>query len=117
MPDKDNFGAVLQPVVIDRAAFNQGRNAQYDPHISHSHTMDAIVARGPHAVAQAMTVRRLTPRECERLQGFPDDWTLIPWRKKSAEDCPDGPRYRALGNSMAVNCMEWIGQRIAEIDK
>jgi DNA (cytosine-5)-methyltransferase 1 len=60
-----------------------------------------------------MTVRRLTPRECERLQGFPDDYTLIPWRKKQAEDCPDGPRYKALGNSMAVNCMAWIGERIA----
>jgi DNA (cytosine-5)-methyltransferase 1 len=60
-----------------------------------------------------MTVRRLTPRECERLQGFPDDWTLIPWRKRDASDCPDGPRYKALGNSMAVNCMEWIGERIA----
>jgi DNA (cytosine-5)-methyltransferase 1 len=60
-----------------------------------------------------MTVRRLTPRECERLQGFPDDWTLIPWRKREAIDCPDGPRYKALGNSMAVNCMEWIGERIA----
>jgi DNA (cytosine-5)-methyltransferase 1 len=60
-----------------------------------------------------MTVRRLSPRECERLQGFPDDWTLIPWRKKQAEDCPDGPRYKALGNSMAVNCMAWIGERIA----
>ena len=65
------------------------------------------------AVAQAMTVRRLTPRECERLQGFPDDWTLIPWRGKPAEQCPDGPRYKALGNSMAVNCMAWIGERIA----
>jgi DNA (cytosine-5)-methyltransferase 1 len=65
------------------------------------------------AVAQAMTVRRLTPRECERLQGFPDDYTAIPWRKKPAEDCPDGPRYKALGNSMAVNCMAWIGERIA----
>jgi len=70
----------------------------------------------PPAVAQAMTVRRLTPRECERLQGFPDDWTLIPWRKKSANECPDGPRYRALGNSMAVNCMEWIGQRIVDYE-
>jgi DNA (cytosine-5)-methyltransferase 1 len=60
-----------------------------------------------------MTVRRLTPRECERLQAFPDDYTLIPWRKKSADQCPDGPRYKALGNSMAVNCMEWIGERIA----
>jgi DNA (cytosine-5)-methyltransferase 1 len=65
---------------------------------------------------QAMTVRRLTPRECERLQGFPDDYTLIPWRKKQAEDCPDGPRYKALGNSMAVNCMAWIGERIAALE-
>jgi len=67
------------------------------------------------AVAQAMTVRRLTPRECERLQGFPDDWTLIPWRGKAAEQCPDGPRYKALGNSMACNCMAWIGERIAAV--
>lgn len=62
--------------------------------------------------ASTMTVRRLTPRECERLQGFPDDWTLIPWRGKPAEECPDGPRYKALGNSMACNCMAWIGERI-----
>nr|WP_304736543.1 DNA cytosine methyltransferase [uncultured Desulfovibrio sp.] len=57
-------------------------------------------------------VRRLTPRECERLQGFPDDYTLIPYRGKPAADCPDAPRYRALGNSMAVPVMRWIGQRI-----
>jgi site-specific DNA-cytosine methylase len=69
--------------------------------------------RGTPLIPQAMTVRRLTPRECERLQGFPDDYTLIPWRKKQAEDCPDGPRYKALGNSMACNCMAWIGERIA----
>ncbi len=68
----------------------------------------------PPAVAQAMTVRRLTPVECERLQGFPDDWTLIPWRGKPAEQCPDGPRYKALGNSMACNCMAWIGEQIAK---
>ncbi len=68
----------------------------------------------PPAVAQAMTVRRLTPVECERLQGFPDNWTLIPWRKKPAEECPDGPRYKALGNSMACNCMAWIGEQIAK---
>ena len=65
----------------------------------------------------AMTVRRLTPRECERLQGFPDDWTMIPWRKKTAEDCPDGPRYKALGNSMAVNVMAWIGERIDNYER
>jgi DNA (cytosine-5)-methyltransferase 1 len=63
------------------------------------------------------SVRRLTPRECERLQGFPDDHTLIPWRGKPAENCPDGPRYKALGNSMAVPVMAWIGQRIETISK
>ena len=58
-------------------------------------------------------VRRLTPRECERLQGFPDDYTLIPYRKGQVAD---GPRYKALGNSMAVPVMAWIGQRIAAVD-
>ncbi len=64
-----------------------------------------------HGVAYS-TVRRLTPRECERLQGFPDDWTKIPWRGKPAEDCPDGNRYKACGNSMAVPVMRWMGERI-----
>jgi DNA (cytosine-5)-methyltransferase 1 len=215
---------VIAPVVIDRAAFNQGQNAQYKPHIEHSETMDSLVARGPHAVAfqtselrltgklteksvcptlkantkagdtevkvvlyenhpndsrvtgphdvapscvsrygtgggnvplvqeavavdtynhalqekavpirstasdichtggvinpaDRMAVRRLTPRECERLQGFNDDHTLIPWRNKPADQCPDGPRYKALGNSMAVPCMAWIGKRIDAVEK
>jgi DNA (cytosine-5)-methyltransferase 1 len=60
-------------------------------------------------------VRRLTPTECERLQGFPDDYTAIPWRGKPDDQCPDGPRYRALGNSMAVHVMRWIGSRIDKI--
>jgi DNA (cytosine-5)-methyltransferase 1 len=64
----------------------------------------------------AMTVRRLTPVECERLQGFPDDYTRIPWKKKTAEECPDGPRYKALGNSMACNVMRWIGRRIEVVE-
>ena len=68
-------------------------------------------------VANDMAVRRLTPRECERLQGFPDDYTLIPYRGKDAADCPDGPRYKALGNSMAVNVMRWIGARIDLFEK
>ena len=67
-------------------------------------------------VAQPWAVRRLTPRECERLQGFPDDFTAIPWRNKPADQCPDGPRYKALGNSWAVNCAEWIGERISLVD-
>ena len=57
-------------------------------------------------------VRRLTPRETERLQGFKDDYTLIPWRGKPAEECPDGPRYKAIGNSKAVPVVRWIGMRI-----
>jgi site-specific DNA-cytosine methylase len=67
---------------------------------------------GVPTVLASMAVRRLTPRECERLQGFQDDHTLIPWRGKPAAECPDGPRYKALGNSMAVPCMRWIGERI-----
>ena len=189
MPDKDNFGAVLQPVPIQdgreinkqqngigvgkpgdpaytldttgaQSVYTKAKRAQSDtddetwvegevnPTLSLFDCGDVrattiaiqgnLIGRdkgGPqgvgastdevmytmtkadvHGVAQAMTVRRLTPRECERLQGFPDDYTLIPWRKKAAADCPDGPRYKALGNSMAVNCMEWIGERIAAFE-
>lgn len=57
-------------------------------------------------------VRRLTPRECERLMGMPDDWTRVPYRGRSADECPDTPRYKAIGNSMAVPVMRWIGERI-----
>ena len=59
-----------------------------------------------------MAVRRLTPVECERLQGFPDGYTAIPWKKKPAAECPDGPRYKALGNSWAVPVVRWIFRRI-----
>ncbi|EAQ5932269.1 Dam family site-specific DNA-(adenine-N6)-methyltransferase [Salmonella enterica] len=69
---------------------------------------------GVGAVGWGMQVRRLTPVECERLQGFPDNHTLISWRGKDAADCPDGQRYKAIGNSMAVPVMRWIGGRIAE---
>jgi DNA (cytosine-5)-methyltransferase 1 len=69
---------------------------------------------GTNAV-QNMAVRRLTPVECERLQGFPDNYTNIPWRNKP--ESPDGPRYKSLGNSMAVPVMKWIGQRIKMVDE
>lgn len=62
-------------------------------------------------------VRRLTPVECERLQGFPDGWTRVPYRGRPAEECPDTPRYRAIGNSMAVPFMRWIGKRIQDADE
>ena len=69
----------------------------------------------PH-VLTAMQVRRMTPTEAERLMGFPDGYTAIPWRKKPASECPDGPRYKSLGNSWAVNCARWIGERIEAVE-
>jgi DNA (cytosine-5)-methyltransferase 1 len=207
------------PIILDRAAFNQGENAQYKFRAEHSETMDSLVARGPHAVLQptiihgtqdpcvsdiafaqgrnnggenvliqavgtdlyngnitgdvaatmgtpgsssnasgptvmqpvgafkpgqsakahsigyesemaptleagsggnnkpavhvGMAVRRLTPVECERLQGFGDNYTDI---KSKGKPTPDGPRYKALGNSMAVPVMAWIGKRIQEVE-
>ena len=72
-----------------------------------------VNSAGPQ-IMTSMAVRRLTPRECERLMGFPDGYTAIPWRKKPASECPDGPRYKALGNSWAVPCVRWIGRRIQQ---
>jgi DNA (cytosine-5)-methyltransferase 1 len=78
-------------------------------------TLRANMGDNQTAVASTMAVRRLTPIECERLQGFPDNHTNIPWRKK--DESPDGPRYKAMGNSMAVPVMHWIGQRIEQVEK
>lgn len=97
---------VLAPVAVRE--ISQTITSNYGKQVDSSDT-----ALGPNVVFPTMQVRRLTPRECERLQGFPDDYTLIPWRKKPAEDCPDGPRYKALGNSWAVPNVRWIGWRIA----
>ena len=80
--------------------------------------------QGYPAVRQSQTkaldathvVRRLTPTECERLQGFPDGWTQIPYKGKPAEECPQTHRYKALGNSMAVPVMQWLGMRIQAVD-
>jgi DNA (cytosine-5)-methyltransferase 1 len=68
--------------------------------------------RGDSPIVHQSSVRRLTPVECERLQGFPGNYTNIPWRK--SDESPDGLRYKALGNSMAVPVMKWIGERIAK---
>ena len=91
-----------------------------DIHVTDAHvskTIDASASnpamhQGGSAIVQAMAVRRLTPVECERLQGFPDNYSNIPWRK--AAESPDGPRYKSLGNSWAVPVVAWIGQRIQD---
>jgi DNA (cytosine-5)-methyltransferase 1 len=93
------FADVADPIAAnqDRTYTREGRNNFRLSNVAHSPT----------------AVRRLTPRECERLQGFPDDYTLIRYRGRLA---PDRPRYRALGNSMAVPVMRWIGERIARVE-
>ncbi len=102
------------PAISIKGAAN-GRAPQNGPQYGETleeiaYTQNCVDVHG--VMTSDYQVRRLTPRECERLQGFPDDYTLIPIRGKPASDCPDGPRYKALGNSMAVPCMRWIGERI-----
>ena len=78
--------------------------------------LNPTCSQGGTAVVAPMAVRRLTPVECERLQGFPDNWSRISWKGKPEDQCPDGPRYKACGNSMAVPVMRWIGERIAAVN-
>lgn len=93
---------------IGRAPENGGNGTGYCKEVGYT-----LTKSDQHGVAYGMQVRRLTPIECERLQGFPDNHTMISWRGKDAAECPDGPRYKAIGNSMAVPVMRWIGERIA----
>jgi site-specific DNA-cytosine methylase len=102
--------AVAQPIAVD--AYNQTINEKITQTIGSSGSDINHIG----GVLQTMAIRRLTPKECERLQGFPDDWTKIPYRNKPADQCPDGPRYKACGNSMAVPVMRWIGTRIQMIE-
>jgi site-specific DNA-cytosine methylase len=181
----EHYNLLVDPIVIDRSAFNQGENAQYTPIIKHDSHMPSLVSRGPHAVAiqgnligredggpwgvgaseggpmytltkndvhavafrkskraqsntdhetwiddglsntlngfdtgdtrtthivaTPMIVRRLTPTECERLQGFPDGWTQVGTDSKPTAD---SNRYKQLGNAVTVNVAEWIARRV-----
>jgi DNA (cytosine-5)-methyltransferase 1 len=101
----DHVGGTFEPIVLE----DQGGSVM---RVTNSGVVGTL-RRESHghepSVIHNMAVRRLTPIECERLQGFPDDYTNI------KEKCPDGPRYKAMGNSMAVPVMKWIGQRIKEV--
>ena len=122
MPDRDNFNAVI---ALDRASFNQGKNAQYDFEVSESGINSSLVARGPSAVCskeksecERYIVRRLTPLECERLQGFPDNWTDIgEWtdsKGKLHKESSDSARYAALGNSIALPSWFYVLSKLSE---
>lgn len=100
--------------VMPAVAFNlRGREGGTMPEMADQASLRAASGGSSRSYIATSAVRRLTPRECERLQGFPDDYTLIPVGKKLTAD---GPRYKALGNSMAVPVMAWIGRRIAMAD-
>ena len=79
--------------------------------------MNTVTAASVPGVGWQATVRKLLPIECERLMGFPDNWTRIVWKGKTKEECPDAPRYKACGNSMCVNVMAWLGERIDEVNR
>lgn len=106
-----------QPVIAfqERGGRADGRRVEFQEDVSYALTAPSGGGRAQERnIATRCAVRRLTPRECERLQGFPDGYTDVPYRRRNFT--PDGPRYKALGNSMAVNAMEWLGERIALVD-
>ena len=98
--------------IIGRKPENGGNGKGFQENLSY--TLDTA---GVHDVCIRSFARKLTPLECERLMGFPDNWTRISWRGKPPEECPDQHRYRACGNSMCVNVMRWIGRRIDMVEK
>ena len=103
---------VMTPTVWGADLSQKAEGIGYKPEQAPCLATGTHPGHGAHVHATSMAVRRLTPVECERLQGFPDGYTNIPWRK--AAESPDGPRYKALGNSWAVPVVRWIGQRIQE---
>lgn len=131
-PGTQQQNYIAEPMVLDE--YNQTGSDKCFP-------LRTAAGDGIPKTNTGMAVRRLTPRECERLQGFPDDYTLIPWTSSREEDdycetvnylmasgyrskramelanTPDGPRYKALGNSMAVCVMEWLGRRIEAVEE
>ncbi len=121
--DSSEDGTGRQNLIAGKLAVYDMTNITHPKNCSNPQPGDPChtLARGqypPHVVIPGVviSIRRLVPVECERLQGFPDDWTRIPRGKKDAEECPDGPRYKAVGNSMAVNVMQWIGKRIQTVN-
>ena len=100
--------AVMQPAYTTKL-HNTTSNQSGKVYEEYSTSLDR--SSPPPALLTAMQVRRLTPVECERLQGFPDNYTDI---KAKGKPTPDGPRYKSLGNSWAVPVVRWIGSRIAQ---
>jgi site-specific DNA-cytosine methylase len=109
----DNQTAVaIAKNIIGRQVQNGGNGVGAQQELAYTQNASGVMGVANHA-----TVRKLLPVECERLMGFPDNHTRIPWKGKPEEDCPDSPRYKACGNSMCVNVMRWIGIRIENVER
>jgi DNA (cytosine-5)-methyltransferase 1 len=104
-------GASVESIVLDLWSTGEGAGILRQALSAVQETRRSFGGEAQSARA-GLAVRRLVPEECEFLQGFPRNWTRIPYKKKPADECPDGPRYKALGNSMAVPCMNWLGRKI-----
>ena len=102
-----------EPKIFQQNQRNEVRYMGEDGGISGALSSDSG-AKQTNYVHQKAVIRRLTPVECERLQGFPDNYTQIPWRGKDKKDCPDSHRYKALGNAMAVPVIRFLGKNIAK---
>jgi DNA (cytosine-5)-methyltransferase 1 len=98
--------------IIGRQVQNGGNGIGAQVELAYTQNTSGVMGVGTNT-----TVRRLLPVECERLMGFPDNWTRIKWKGKPEEECPDSPRYKACGNSMCVNVMRWLGMRIENIER
>ena len=102
------------PIVFNRALSSQYKSSRVMGTLLGDHHDSRLVNLIPGAADGLL--RRITPIEAERLQGFPDNWTKVPYRGRAAEKCPDGPRYKAIGNAMAVPVMRWLGRRIQLVE-
>jgi len=111
---EDGTGRGTPVVAVQGNMINCGSGGPEGPGWNDDGAGFTMTKAAVHGVAYGLAVRRLTPRECERLQGFPDGWTDVPYR--DLNHTPDGPRYKAIGNSKAVNAIRWIGRRIQMVD-
>ena len=110
--NQSTLNIVAQPIVFDTTQITNPNNRSTIEEGKPSHSLSKF--QHPPAIANCYGVRRLTPEECEQLQGFPKGFTKIPWKGK--KETPNTLRYAAVGNSMAVPVMKWIGERIAKVD-
>jgi hypothetical protein len=106
----DQTAVAIAENIIGRQVQNGGNGVGAQEELAYTQNATGVMG------VCTSTVRRLLPIECERLMGFPDNWTRIPWKGKPEDECPDSPRYKACGNSMCVNVMQWIGEQIERVD-